>query len=280
MPLKLTPLEQPIAARLRQWRRWAGWSQHAIAASLGCKRDLLAAYETGRAAAPWGLVQRLALAHRLNPEWLYSGEGEPEGSFDLHHALSSEFPAKMRFSEAWRQIREQPGNRLAERSLAAAVTRLEHAGTELQRVVSGIASLPLEQQPAPAHLTHHGAALARALALTKIAVTQLERLTPKKAKPNRRPPETSRRPPAPPPSAAMAKASRTDMSSYGDIDADRWERLLRRIRAATARRGAKSELARQLGVHRQNVTAWLQGAKRPNAVSTLRLSQLFPEPEP
>jgi transcriptional regulator with XRE-family HTH domain len=100
MPSRLDPLETEIAARMRRWRRGADFSQTDVATSVGCSRDLFAAYEAARSALPWRTYQKLALLHRLNPDWLYSGAKTPEAPFDMS-VLEESWPEKARFSTAW-----------------------------------------------------------------------------------------------------------------------------------------------------------------------------------
>jgi len=52
----------------------------------------------------------------------------------------------------------------------------------------------------------------------------------------------------------------------------RWQQLQHRLQNATRERGAKSSLARELGIDRQTVSEWLRHAVRgPSAETTLRL---------
>lgn len=85
---------------MRRWRRGADFSQTEVATSVGCSRDLFAAYEAARSALPWRTYQKLALLHRVNPDWLYSGAKTPEAPFDMS-VLEETWPEKTRFSTAW-----------------------------------------------------------------------------------------------------------------------------------------------------------------------------------
>jgi transcriptional regulator with XRE-family HTH domain len=226
MPSRLDPLEAEISARVRRWRRGADLSQTDLATSIGISRDLLAAYEGGRSAFPWRLYQKLALKHRVNPEWLYSGSGAPEDEFDLR-VLEAVWPPKARFTRAWGRDR-RPVPPTPSSSIAPA-TRQE-IDAHLDRLWSdAILQSPLLSGLPPGAAEEH-----------------FKRWALRRAKgPN-----------------LSLKADKPD-----------WKTLLTQLRKHTAKRGAPSALARELGVDRQRITDWLQGKTTPDAATTLKLWQ-------
>ncbi len=68
-----------------------------------------------------------------------------------------------------------------------------------------------------------------------------------------------------------ARGVKQYLSNMPVTPASNWEDLRSRLRAATAGRGAKSELARQLTVRASAVSQWLSGESLPTAENTLRL---------
>jgi hypothetical protein len=50
-----------------------------------------------------------------------------------------------------------------------------------------------------------------------------------------------------------------------------WKLLVTRLKTATSKHGAKAQLAREFGVSKQVVHAWLTGEGTPGAENTLRL---------
>lgn len=59
----------------------------------------------------------------------------------------------------------------------------------------------------------------------------------------------------------------------------RLDKLIARVRRGTSARGAKSQLAKILGVSAQHLNSWLSGVSEPGGEVTLHLLELWPRPE-
>jgi DNA-binding XRE family transcriptional regulator len=88
-----------IGRRLDKARRSMLIPRAALAGKVGISADRLVSYEFGRAKLPWGVGERICSVFRINPFWLYDGDGPLwfGGALDWDRF---KIPARMPFSEA------------------------------------------------------------------------------------------------------------------------------------------------------------------------------------
>lgn len=264
-----------VCVRLRAARIRLGFTQEEFARQAGISRAQLEHYEYGRARLPAAVALQICHRFIVSEHWLATGSGEFRALLDLSLEFTGEAAhghkiPNIPFIEAWDRYMAAPAAELiaGRNASVAAFIRAEPFGESCSFFKNHVGLLfdyALERLPSAEWGALHSA--------VQNAIVSFLRQAPEVAWKGRAQGE-----PAPVPGGcpgvfvddsnlAMLKNGRSPMATQQDL----WNPFLKRLRDATARRGAKSRLARSLGVSSGAVTQWLSGHASPTAENTLRL---------
>lgn len=264
-----TPDEKQVARRLRERRRALDLSQSALAEKIGITRDRLASIEMGRVRLRLGIALKVADASRTSLAWLAEGFGPqlfyiPLGpeilqtltdskpfleQYDrwlkllFHEKISGVTPGKPIFQPLTKEVRQNI-------KLGLMGTTVKNVAETLPRIVTAFLSC------CPPELK--GDFLAR----INQAMREFNQKYYRELK------EFNRAQ-----TGAVQKKDLNMDSLKGKSDAMQSEiqKLISKVKEKAAQPGAKSELARELGVSPARISEWLSGKKEPGGEYALRL---------
>jgi transcriptional regulator with XRE-family HTH domain len=260
--------EKAICRRLREFRKSAKISQVLFAREVGLDSGQLRNYEHERAPVRYALARQLISRFSVNPQWLATGVGDMRATLKIPPSIDSEIPDWMLFSTAFDAV---IGPRLGEfRNLVFGVKWPDDIGAWLSRLLPPLGT-PSEME-LPITTANVAAAFASSLpphlkleffAAIVAAIHEFGRRFDNKIE-------------------GLDKFPKAGTIAREMKPGSHLQKLLDRVRKATAERGKKAELAETLRkaghrVSRQRVTEWLAGDREPSADIALFLAKVFPE---
>ncbi len=250
--------EMAICCRLRDLRRQIGWTQTQFAHAFGTTRDQLASIEYGRNPLRYWLADRVCEKANICQQWLACGDDPKEGYVRLPPEIGLEIKATELFSSAWhRRI-----GRLVKKRV-----------TESQALKQTIASDP----NAPEKILENGFYYLKLIATQRVQpefygdlcnalMAQMSAFINSHDSPDQ-------------PPASLLSEKNTPKNSLTSISlkSKEWgmkseiQKLIEQVKHRASGPGAKSNLARTLGVAPARISEWLSGEKEPGGEYTLKL---------
>ena len=248
--------ERQICSRLKELRERLGHSQRIFAALLKIKHDQLASIEYGRTPLRIEVVFSLARLTGCNLYWLAEGDGP------VHRPLpnpnfTTQIPHRCLFSRAWRTWLKgglRPGAKeFGEGSANSGANVQDYL---IEEVTGVLKFLPPELHPNFfAHITKAGRDF---VGTNQAAITKSNndlKINPQKS------------------------LTSISLKSKEWVVKSEIKKLIERVKRKAAKPGAKSQLARELGVAPARISEWLAGEKEPGGEYTLKLLRWVEHPE-
>ena len=250
--------EAAICSRLRDLRRQIGWTQTQFAHAFGTTRDQLASIEYGRNPLRYWLADHVCEKANICQQWLACGDDPKEGYVRLPPEIGLEIKATELFSSAWHR---RIGHLVKKRV------------TESQALRQTIASDP----NAPEKILENGLYYLKLIETQRVKpefygdfcnalMAQMSDFI------------NSHDSPGQPPASSLApktnpKKVLTTISLKSKERGVKTEvqKLIELVKRKASKPGAKSQLARTLGVAPARISEWLSGEKEPGGEYTLQL---------
>jgi transcriptional regulator with XRE-family HTH domain len=267
--------EKPIADRLREFRVSLYISQAALADRIGCTRSMLASYEACQEPLSWGVFLAINEAFALDAHWLATGEGMPT-AFGKPPEFPRSIPVATPFSAAFAEHRATLSSGLAvreptrlkddietlignlstfagsdeeTRSLALDPLVVKHAG-DLYELLGGWLVRAGELIAKQARARHGFATPQRIISGVETSLRNGDGHDKSNAR--------------------SYRFGHMDGIDENGIPID-LEALLSEVRERTKAPGAKSALAKMLGIPQQRLSQWLGNNGKPSGKQTLAL---------
>jgi transcriptional regulator with XRE-family HTH domain len=256
-----TPLsdrERAICQRLLQFRGSTKLTRRAFAKQVGLGASRLKNYERQAAIVPYSAAARICAAFSLSQRWLATGQGETSDYVYVSPEIERKISPDEPFSAAYdRQL--EPGCVLPTR-----LARLRALGGLL-----GGGSIKVRTDGVVGAFAGTGSRTA----LAEVFKATLQELPPHLVWPYYRHLLDASDKFLGYHSHELEKKELANLSESAKQSGVRplFPQLLARLRIATKERGAKSALAKHLGVPLASVSQWLSGERKPGGETTLRL---------
>lgn len=246
--------EKEICERLILVRRGLGLSREMFARKSGIQAAQTARYEHHRSPVLFSDALRICEAFGISIGWLAAGDGSPDGPFRIGKLVPDLRPApRARLSAVYDNelkavLKDAAVD--AEKHLKILITGLQEIGedVDLGKVKSSTERKKLERKLQMMWRV-----------LRDEAEAELSRRDSIRSALSR-------------PGLTSEFTSNTSEAMTAAIPPT-WDELRSKVETLTAKRGAKTRLARLLGVTQQAVSEWVSGASAPSADNTLRLLQ-------
>jgi transcriptional regulator with XRE-family HTH domain len=259
--------EREICSRLKELRERLGRSQKIFSAVLQVSHNRLASLEYGRTPLRADTAIQLTTITGCNLHWLAEGTGPVFAALPNPDFLA-QIPPRWLFSRAWKAVLKRtlkPGaKRFGEAELAPGVIGGASAESYCKEEIEGV----LKFLPSEFHwnfFAHISRSARDFVAMNQVKITELNahRAIPAKLSP---------------------KKDLTYLATSGIPPAvkNQWPMLKRQVQETTADAGAKSRLAKFLGVDLTRVSRWLADSKtapEPGAEFALRMQFWVEHPE-
>jgi transcriptional regulator with XRE-family HTH domain len=272
MPRKnpLPDLEAEICRRLLEFRKVSGLSRAALAKRAGCNSAMISSLEHLRSPLRYWTGKEICNGLRLNPDWLVKGLGYPIWDGQLASSFEGTPSKKALFSEVYLKNFPESGVRSAAQRRAW----IEEINEWCQRMgleADFKSASPKKEEELERRL------LSRPV--MRLILEDRDRMIIQEA--FGREIQSAFAPESPPGKEVIFEARNLSLENVTDPvtmrkvlstpSQNKLRRLLDRVQRLTAARGSKAALAKTLGVPKQRVTGWLNGASAPNAETTLQL---------
>jgi transcriptional regulator with XRE-family HTH domain len=255
----LTERDKAIAARLLKFREETRIPRTVFALSLGIGGERLASYEKARVRLKYSVVHRMIEQYKLSPLWLATGEGQSFMAFPFDESdISQSVPANALFTWVF-------DNFLRDRIKGAAFEAARNFQTLVNSAWDSTRRLkdPYFAKALSAHDLHRLLDAEERLVLglrSLLGIGSNEPIGARLLKQN------------------LTNTGEPVNSSPVAKGKTLVENLIAEVKALTEARGARTKLARHLGVTPQRLNDWLSGEHEPSAETTLALNAWVNDP--